>query len=145
MFILVKICKLKMEIMFLLFLSIFSYSYGEEGNSTLFPVSDDILFDIWDKRVDLQNRYPEVKDDDLLGLKTWAIKYGWNEEQKLSSLIPEGKIPDYNNPWKIPIPYIPQNVGYEKYLPFIIIALVIGIGIFTTLMIFKNNKKIIED
>jgi plastocyanin len=60
-----------------------------------FHVSDNILTTIWIEREDLQKAYPEVAKGNLTGLKKWAETKGWNEDKRLSKLIPQGKVPLY--------------------------------------------------
>src|SRR5438094_6490924 len=60
-----------------------------------FPVSDTILTTIWKERSDLQKLYPEVAKGNLTGIKRWANTTGWNQDKRLASLIPSGKVPLY--------------------------------------------------
>ncbi|OLB91167.1 MAG: hypothetical protein AUH25_03320 [Thaumarchaeota archaeon 13_1_40CM_38_12] len=60
-----------------------------------FPVSDTILTTIWEERKDLQKVYPEVAGGNLTAMKKWASTSGWNEDKRLSALIPPGKVPKY--------------------------------------------------
>jgi len=62
-----------------------------------FPVSDTILTTIWEERKDLQKVYPEVAGGNLTAMKKWASTSGWNEDKRLSALIPPGKVPSYIN------------------------------------------------
>ena len=118
------------------------YAFAEEINSEFFPVSDDKLFKIWEKRPDLQRVYPEVKNGDFGGLKNWANLHGWKENRQLSALIPEGKMPDYDNPFIIGTLIIPEDVGLEKFLPVSLLVLILMIGTLSTFyIIFKKCKK----
>jgi len=56
---------------------------------------DSVLVSIWKERKDLQKAYPEAAKGDLTKLKNWATATGWNEDKRLSVLIPQGKIPKY--------------------------------------------------
>src|SRR5256712_1097781 len=56
---------------------------------------DSVLVSIWKDRKDLQKSYPEVAKGKLGNLTQWAIKTGWNQDQRLSLLIPPGKSPSY--------------------------------------------------
>ena len=125
------------EIILLLVLSLQFTAYGEE---TTFPISDDVLFDIWDRRSDLQKRYPEVGSGNFDGLKKWASLYGWRENRNLAPLIPEGKTPNYEQPFAwMPIK-IPENADNTKFLPIFFIVSSFGIGITTTLYLLKLRK-----
>jgi len=66
--------------------------------SSPFPVPNDILLEIWNSRQDLQITLPEVSGGNFENLKEWAQKTGWNQDERLSALIPEGKTPDYMKP-----------------------------------------------
>ena len=56
---------------------------------------DENLEKIWNEREDLQQVFPEIKNDEFDGMKQWARDFGWNEDPRLEDLIPEGKIPLY--------------------------------------------------
>ena len=56
---------------------------------------NNILLSIWKERPHLQSAFPEVKNGNLDNLKKWAATYGWNEDKRLSALIPPGKIPQH--------------------------------------------------
>ncbi len=60
-----------------------------------FPVSNDILLSIWKERSYLQKSYPEVAKGNLTNLQKWATTTGWNEDKRLSALIPPGKVPQH--------------------------------------------------
>jgi len=60
-----------------------------------FPVSDEVLLEIWNKRPNLQEDYPEVADGNLERFKEWAQTTGWNWHESLSPLIPQGQTPQY--------------------------------------------------
>jgi len=115
----------------LLIVSFFTV-FGQQDTFS-FPVSDKKLLQIWEKRIDLQGAFPEVKNNDFTGLKKWAVKHGWNEDPVLSALIPEGKIPDY-------LKKLELNDGNEKYIPITIITLVVITGVFMTVYILKSQK-----
>ena len=72
--------------------------------SSPFPVPNDVLLQIWNTREDLQITLPEVSDGNFEKLKEWAQKTGWNQDERLSILIPEGKTPDYMKPTSLPFP-----------------------------------------
>ena len=77
----------------------------------------------------------------MSGLKIWAENYGWNEEPTLEPLTPTGKVPMYKDPWRMfKLIYIPNEAGNIKYLPFIVIVVSLGIGIFVTLSIISIYK-----
>lgn len=63
--------------------------------SITFPVSTAILTEIWKERKDLQKLYPEVAHGKLGNLTKWATSTGWNQDKRLSALIPRGKVPAY--------------------------------------------------
>src|SRR3989441_953781 len=56
---------------------------------------DQVLLSIWVDRKDLQKLYPEVEQDNVTNLKKWALTQGWNEDKRLSVLVPQGKVPKY--------------------------------------------------
>src|SRR3989475_440517 len=56
---------------------------------------DSVLVSIWKDRKDLQKLYPEAGKGNLTKLKSWAITTGWNEDKRLSVLVPQGKVPKY--------------------------------------------------
>jgi plastocyanin len=60
-----------------------------------FAIADEVLLQIWNERTDLQAQFPEAAQGNLENLKTWARNIGWNEDQRLSALIPEGQTPAY--------------------------------------------------
>ena len=53
------------------------------------------LLSIWVDRKDLQKLYPEVEQGNVTNLKKWALTQGWNEDKRLSVLVPQGKVPKY--------------------------------------------------
>src|SRR5207249_462183 len=57
----------------------------------------DILFSIWQGRNDLQALYPEVVNHNFDNIKKWATTTGWDQDNRLAVLIPQGKIPSYLN------------------------------------------------
>jgi len=125
------------EIIFLLVFLLQFSAYAEEAE---FPVSNEILFEIWNRRPDLQQRYPDVEKGNFDGLKKWASLYGWKENQNLSSLIPKGEIPDYEQPFAwIPIK-IPENADNTKFFPIFLILFSFGIGVAATLYHLKIRK-----
>jgi hypothetical protein len=83
--------------LFELFL-IFGLVIGDTNTQNLFPVPDNVLYQIWDERGDLQAVYPEVAHDQLNGLKEWATKSGWKEDSRLYALIPKNQTPSYSTP-----------------------------------------------
>lgn len=105
---------------------------------TSFPVSDDVLFEIWNNRPDLQKHYPEVKEGDFRGIKKWAELSGWRENPKLSALIPEGQTPDYEKPPWMKI-LLPKGGGNEKFFPYIIIGISLGVGIIVTVLLLNTS------
>src|SRR3989454_359397 len=56
---------------------------------------DQALLSIWVERKDLQKLYPEVEQGNVTNLKKWALIQGWNEDKRLSVLVPQGKVPKY--------------------------------------------------
>src|SRR2546428_1188593 len=56
---------------------------------------DQALLSIWVDRKDLQKLYPEVEQGNVTNLKKWALIQGWNEDKRLSVLVPQGKVPKY--------------------------------------------------
>src|SRR5437867_799546 len=58
---------------------------------------NDVLLSIWKERSDLQKSYPEAAQGNLTNLGRWATTKGWNEDARLSVLIPAGKAPSYLN------------------------------------------------
>jgi len=56
---------------------------------------DSVLVSIWKERSDLQKSYPEVANGNLTKIKNWATTTGWNEDKRLSVLVPQGKVPKY--------------------------------------------------
>lgn len=66
-----------------------------EISESEFPISDDVLLEIWNERTDLQESYPEIMNGDYENLRKWAETVGWNEDPRLSLLIPEGSVPLY--------------------------------------------------
>ena len=62
-----------------------------------FAVPDAILSSIWKEQKDLQKSYPEVAKGNLTKIKNWATTTGWNQDKRLSALIPQGKVPSYLN------------------------------------------------
>src|SRR5438128_7966305 len=58
---------------------------------------NNILLSIWRERSDLQKAYPEVAEGNFNNLMDWAATKGWNEDVRLASLIPPGKVPSYLN------------------------------------------------
>src|SRR6185312_16649385 len=73
----------------LLVLSSLEQSFNKEP----FPVSEQILYNIWKQRADLQKEFPEVKEGNYENLKRWAMDTGWNENAQLYPLTPHGKSP----------------------------------------------------
>jgi len=74
--------------------------YREETFFTLIiplqiPVSDEVLLQIWNKKPNLQEDYPEVAQGNLERFKEWAKEFGWKWHESLSPLIPEGQTPEY--------------------------------------------------
>jgi len=63
----------------------------------LFPVQNSVLQTIWKERKDLQKLYPEVGSGNVTKIKKWATSTGWNQDKRLSALIPPGKVPAYLN------------------------------------------------
>lgn len=62
-----------------------------------FPISNSTMHAIWKERKDLQKLYPEVARGDLVYMTKWATSTGWNQDKRLSALIPHGKVPAYLN------------------------------------------------
>src|SRR5439155_6886685 len=56
---------------------------------------NNVLVSVWKDRKDLQKAYPEVSKGKLGNLTQWAVKGGWNQDPRLSLLIPSGKSPSY--------------------------------------------------
>src|SRR2546425_13313971 len=56
---------------------------------------NNVLVSIWKERNDLQKSYPEAAKGNLTKLQHWAATSGWNEDKRLSALIPPGKVPSY--------------------------------------------------
>ena len=54
-----------------------------------------VLLQIWNEREDLQSKFPEVEYGKYDGIRNWAEKLGWNEDERLSKLIPEGETAQY--------------------------------------------------
>src|SRR2546427_139927 len=80
-----------------------------------FPVSDTILTTIWKERSDLQKLYPEVAKGNLTGMKKWASTSGWNEDKRLSALIPPGKVPSYIN--NVLVSFWKERQELQKFYP----------------------------
>lgn len=62
-----------------------------------FQIEDHVLLTIWAERQDLQSLYPEVTKGNLENLRLWAEIIGWNEDPRLSQLIPSGANPKYDD------------------------------------------------
>ena len=62
-----------------------------------FPVQNSVLQTIWKDRKDLQKSYPEAGHGNLVNMTKWATTTGWNQDKRLSALIPPGKVPTYLN------------------------------------------------
>src|SRR5439155_427521 len=58
---------------------------------------NNILLSIWKERSGLQIAYPGVAKGNLTGIKKWAATIGWDQDNRLAVLIPQGKIPSYLN------------------------------------------------
>src|SRR5207237_1131609 len=58
---------------------------------------NDILLSIWNERSDLQKAYPEVAHGNITKLKKCSATIGWNQDNRLAVLIPQGKVPSYLN------------------------------------------------
>jgi len=104
-----------------------------------FPISNKILHSIWNDRVDLQEKYPEVNQGNFKMMTEWAKQIGWSEEPILSELIPAGEIPDYlkkTDPLSEPL-------NTKEIIPIfgIIISIVIG-GFIAYRYILKNKQKV---
>jgi len=56
---------------------------------------DTVLEKIWDERDDLQQVFPEVKNQEFDGIRSWAKNFGWNDDPRLQNLIPKNKTPIY--------------------------------------------------
>ena len=54
-----------------------------------------VLLQIWNEREDLQSKFPEVEYGKYDGIRNWAETIGWNEDERLSKLIPEGETTQY--------------------------------------------------
>jgi hypothetical protein len=52
-----------------------------------FPIPNHVLIKLWNKKLDLQEVYPEVGEGNMKNLKFWAC-YGWKEQPTLSALNP---------------------------------------------------------
>ena len=100
-------------------------------------VSDEILLDIWSEREDLQKEFEEIQYGNLDGLRKWAETEGWKEDPRLSSLIPDGMIPD--NETIVPDNEIGDNTNPPNnlYYTVLIVFPLIGVVIF---VIFKYTK-----
>ena len=92
---------------------------------TPFLVSDDILLQIWVERIDLRVLFPEVEHNNYEDMKKWAETTGWNEDERLSALIPEGHTPEYLLQI-LPIPDdTSQQQDYSIFLGIIPIAIAV--------------------
>ena len=100
----------------------------------LFPVSDEVLLEIWNKRTDLQQDFPEVSQGNFESFKIWAKGTGWNEESSLSALIPEGQVSSYlsplpaEEPEELEIPSEPENENLNEIVMLVIISILVGTG-----------------
>jgi len=65
--------------------------------SKSFPISNSTMHAIWKERKDLQKLYPEVARGNMIYMTKWATSTGWNQDKRLSPLIPPGKVPAYLN------------------------------------------------
>jgi plastocyanin len=81
---------------------------------TSFPVPYSTLLSIWNDRNDLQKEFPEVAQGNIANLETWATTIGWNEDKRLATLIPPGKIPSYSPP---PSPQVSQGIVANQCQP----------------------------
>ncbi len=79
-----------------------------------FPISEQILYNIWKQRVDLQKEFPEVKEGNYENLKKWAMDKGWNENAQLYALTPKGKTPS----WAQNDNFIVSIATSESHSPF---------------------------
>lgn len=95
---------------------------GTSNVNNTFPIPDNVLYQIWDERGDLQTQYPEVAHDKLDGLKEWAIKYGWKEDQRLYALRPENQ-----SSVTLPSPVLKPN--YDEMIGELIVGSIIGIAV----------------
>jgi hypothetical protein len=95
-----------------------------------FPIPNWVLFQIWQERKDLQAAYPEVSTGNLTGLKTWATEVGWNQDPRLSGLIPQGETPQYKIQNQTIVTTTPseQNNNLLPILQVVIAVVVIAIG-----------------
>lgn len=97
------------------------------------PVSDDVLSTIWNERIDLQSLFPEVEHGHLYNLRAWAKNSGWNEDPRLSALIPEGKTPLY----------LPQKSDFRIIIGLVLsILIVIIIGFVVGYVLPRNRSQI---
>jgi len=98
-----------------------------------FPVSDDVLLQIWNSREDRQGLYPKVGNGNFENLKEWAQTIGWDEDERLSALIPDGKTPTYLKPSS------PKSEMGEDYTTLILIL--VGIASIAIISYFKFLRK----
>ena len=117
----------------------FSQISSVENNiRSSFPVSNEILLDIWSEREDLQKEFEDIQFGNLDGLRTWAEVEGWKEDPRLSSLIPDGMIPNYES--IVPDDKIVDDANSFDNLGYVVLIIlpIAGIIIF---VIFKYTKK----
>ncbi len=60
-----------------------------------FDELDTTLEKMWNERDDLQQVFPEVKNQKFDGIRKWAKEFGWNEDPRLQNFIPKNKTPIY--------------------------------------------------
>ena len=60
-----------------------------------FPISNELLKEIWDTRPDLQSKFPEVESNNYDSLIQWAKTEGWDQDVRLVVLVPSDTLPEY--------------------------------------------------
>lgn len=111
------------------------------------PISNDLLLQIWIERADLQSDYPEVAEGNITNLKIWAMTVGWDEDSRLSELIPEGQTPTYLKPSQLNdsqifLPSSPElQDGMIILLQRLIVVGILIIGIVVAYRFYQSFKK----
>ena len=96
-----------------------------------FLVTDPVLLQIWVERPDLQSSFPEVEQGNFDAIRNWAETVGWNEDERLAVLIPEGETPQYLQPATTP---------EEDYSGFLVIVLIAIGGVAVYFFVIRNQK-----
>jgi len=96
-----------------------------------FLVTDPVLLQIWVERPDLQSSFPEVEEGNFDAIRNWAETVGWNEDERLAVLIPEGETPQNLQPAITP---------EEDYTGLVVIIIIAVSGVVIYFFVIRNQK-----